>query len=714
MARGRMGLSLKFNIFTIALVLATALGVSAFMTYRQLSDKYQNLILHGEAIATMAAQNGEYAVYTHSREELERQLSYLHKAPEVAYAAFLDRDLKLLAERSYREELKNGPPTKSEQRRKFLGLLLGPEEERFVEVTSPIMGAAGGGENALFLDMGRQASELLGFVRIGLSLDSFRRDAALSLRLALSITLGILAVGVAVTMAMTRRIIAPVRRLADAARDIAQGRLTPVEVVSGSPEIHDLTEAFNSMTEKLSAYRQDVESYQLILERKAYVDELTGLANRALLKDHLKLALAQAARDKSSVALLFLDLDRFKHINDSLGHSLGDQLLKEIAERLGGCMRGGDTVARMGGDEFLIVLANLSQGQAKPAADLVAQKVGAALTPPFDLQSHEITATFSIGVALYPQDATDSEELIKYADAAMYAAKAQGRNTYQFYRPEMGLDGIRRLTLESAMRRALEREEFELHFQPQFCQFSDRVIGAEALVRWRREDGRTISPSEFVSLAEETGLILPIGEWVLQQACRAKREWIDRGYCGSNGFQYIAVNVSPRQFWHPGFVKRVLDILGQSRLDQGGGLEMELTESCLMHHSGDIMHTFFRFREAGVRFAVDDFGTGYSSLSYLKKFPLDVLKIDQSFVRGCTTDPGDAAIIRAIIAMTHGLGLKVIAEGVETEEQAAFLKRHGCGLFQGYYFGRPMIKREFEKRCLRPASEELPHKRAME
>jgi diguanylate cyclase (GGDEF)-like protein len=705
MARARMGLSLKFNLFIIALVLATALGVSAFMTYRQLSEKYENLLLHGEVIAAMAAQNGEYAVYTHSEEELERQLRYLQQAPEVAYAAFLDRDLKLLAEQAYREDLKIDPPTRSSQRGMFPRLLLGSSSDRFVEVTAPIMGAAGGGENALFLDMGRQASELLGFVRIGLSLDSFRRDAARSLRLALSITLGILAVGVAITMAMTRRIISPVRRLAEAARDIAQGRLTPVEVASSGPEIRDLTEAFNAMTEKLGAYRQDVESYQIILERKAYVDELTGLANRALLKDHLKLALAQAARDKSSVALLFLDLDRFKHINDSLGHSLGDQLLKEIAERLSQCMRGGDTVARMGGDEFLIVLSNLAQGQAKQASDHVAQKIGAALTPPFDLQAHEITATFSIGVALYPQDAADSEELIKYADAAMYAAKAQGRNTYQFYRPEMGLDGIRRLTLESAMRRALERDEFELHFQPQFCQFSDRAIGAEALVRWRREDGKTISPAEFISLAEDTGLILPIGEWVLQHACRTQKEWIDQGYCGSNGFQYIAVNVSPRQFWHPSFVKRAMEVIGQFDLGDTGGLEMELTESCLMHHSGDIMHTFFKLREAGVRFAVDDFGTGYSSLSYLKKFPLDVLKIDQSFVRGCTTDPGDAAIIRAIIAMTHGLGLKVIAEGVETEEQAAFLKRHGCSLFQGYYFGRPMSKRDFEKQCLRPVVE---------
>jgi diguanylate cyclase (GGDEF)-like protein len=706
MAPKPFGLTLKFNLFIASLVLATALSISLFLTLWQLSDRYDSLLRHGNTLALMAAQNGEYAVYTRSGEALTQQLHYLKGEPDLVYAVYMDRDARTLAATVYREGVRVPPLEAAETPQSFWHSLLDRHMPQAIEVSTPVMSAPGGMENAVFLDLDGNKTEVLGQVRIGLALDSFRREVVGSMRLALWVSCLILAVATLVAMLMTRRIIAPLRRLAAAAHGVADGYLAPVAIESGSAEIHELAEAFNTMTERLRVVRSDVESYQQLLERMVYMDDLTGLANRVLLKDHIKLALGQASRDDSAVALLFLDLDRFKHVNDSLGHSLGDQLLKDVAERLRMCMRAGDTVARMGGDEFVVVLNSLPNAEAEALAGKIAEKIAAALTPPFQLQSHEITATFSIGIAFYPRDATDAEELIKYADAAMYEAKAHGRNTYQYYRREMTHGGLRRLTLETALRRAIEREEFELYLQPQFCLNSARVVGAEALLRWIPESGDPISPGEFIPLAEETGLILPLGEWVIGTATRIKADWISRELC-CNGFRSIAVNVSPQQFWSQDFAQRVLRIIEDASANLADSLELELTESCLMHHSVDILRNFGTLREAGIRFSIDDFGTGYSSLSYLRQFPLDVLKIDQSFVRGCTEDASNAAIIRAIIAMAAGLGLEVIAEGVETRDQADFLAGHGCRLFQGYYFGRPTPVRQFEQQFLKAVPAEI-------
>jgi len=699
MAAKPLGITLRFNLFIALLVLATALSVSLFLTLWQLSERYDSLLRHGNTLAQMAAHNGEYAVYTRSSEALTQQLNHLQGEPDLVYAAYMDRDSRTLAATVYQDGARVPPPEQAEAPQSFWHSLLEHHGPPAIELSTPVLSSPGQMEDAVFLDLNRSKTEVLGQVRIGLTLDSFRREVVGSLRLALGVSSAILLAATLIAMLMTRRIIAPLRRLADAAHGVADGCLAPVAVESGGAEIHELAEAFNIMTERLRIVRADVESYQQLLERMVYVDELTGLANRVLLKDHIKLALGQASRDDSAVALLFLDLDRFKHVNDSLGHSVGDQLLKEVADRLRSCLRAGDTVARMGGDEFVVVLHNLPAKTAEALAGKIAAKVAAAVAPPFHLQNHEITATFSIGIAFFPRDAADTEELIKYADAAMYEAKSSGRNTYQFYRREMTHGGLRRLTLESALRRALEREEFELHLQPQFSRRSGRVVGAEALLRWLPEGGEPISPGEFIPLAEETGMIIPLGEWVMAAACAIKADWVKRGLC-RNGFRSVAVNVSPQQFWSQDFAQRALKILDQSAVTLADSLEMELTESCLMHHSADIMRNFASLREAGIRFSIDDFGTGYSSLSYLRQFPLDVLKIDQSFVHGCSEDASNAAIIRAIIAMATGLGLDVIAEGVETQEQADFLSAHGCHLFQGYFFGRPLPVWQFERQFL--------------
>jgi diguanylate cyclase (GGDEF)-like protein len=488
------------------------------------------------------------------------------------------------------------------------------------------------------------------------------------------------------------------KRLSLAAHNLIEGDMHPVSLDSGGPEIRELGHAFNLMISWLADYRNEVNSYQAMLERQAFYDELTGLANRTLLKEHLQQALSQSRRRNTSIALLFLDLDRFKYVNDTLGHSFGDHLLQGVSLRLRQLVRATDTVARMGGDEFVMILNDLNAGpiQARHESGLVAEQIAIALSQPFNIQGHDIGTSFSIGIALCPHDGKDNEVLIRNADCAMYDAKTHGRNTYRFYEPALQQYGARRLTLENGLKRALELGELHLYFQPKYDSIRRTLIGAEALLRWRFGH-EWISPVEFIPLAEETNQMLAIGDWVLQNALTTVADWRLRGVV-SDEFQ-ISVNVSPSQFWHPEFAVSTLKSIHGLVPNASGVLELELTESCLLRPSDDIKKTFNTLRMAGLRFAIDDFGTGYSSLSYLKQFPLDVLKIDQSFVRDCIDDPGDATIIRAIIAMAKGLGLDVIAEGVETMEHAAFLSREGCNLLQGYLLAKPMPADEFEDFC---------------
>ena len=416
-------------------------------------------------------------------------------------------------------------------------------------------------------------------------------------------------------------------------------------------------------------------------------DALTGLANRNLLLDRLELTLAQARRNESLTAVLFLDLDRFKIINDTLGHAFGDLLLKSTAERLQSCVRDEDTIARLGGDEFIVLLADLHNLQ---DAAIVAQKIIDALSQPILLEGSEIFVTTSIGITLFPHDGNDGNSLLKNADTAMYRAKEQGRNAYQFYTADMNAQASARLTMETGLRKALGREEFLLHYQPQVDLNTGNIVGVEALLRWRHPQMGLISPDEFIPMAEETGLIIPIGEWVLYTACAQCRNWPDAG-CGP---LRIAVNLSARQFRQKDLADTVARILNETGLDPRC-LELELTESILMQNASATIATLQALSSLGIQISIDDFGTGYSSLSYLKRFPINALKIDRSFVRDITSDPDDAAITTAIIAMAKSLNLKVIAEGVETAEQLAFLRRHQCDNGQGYYFSQPVAAEAF-------------------
>ena len=432
--------------------------------------------------------------------------------------------------------------------------------------------------------------------------------------------------------------------------------------------------------------RTITEHNQAHLYQLAHYDALTGLPNRLLLTDRLTQARAHAHRAERLVGVLLLDVDRFKAINDTLGHSMGDLLLREVAERLSGCVREGDTVARLGGDEFTVLLPELRYIE---DCATVARKILESLTRPFPLDGHEVFVSASIGITLYPFDES-IDTLLRNADTAMYHVKENGGNGFEYYTTEMSTASLKRLSLESALRRALERQEFVLHYQPQVDLVSGHVVGAEALLRWQHPEWGLVAPGDFIPLAEETGLIVPIGKWVLFTACRQAKDWQDAGHPPIT----VAINVSARQFYQKDFMDTVCEVLETTQLDPRY-LEIELTEGTVMQNGQATTAMLNELHKMGIQFSIDDFGTGYSSLSYLKRFPIDRIKIDRSFVTNITSDTDDAALASAIIAMSHALDIQTVAEGVETKEQLAFLRDRRCDQIQGYLFSRPIPAEEF-------------------
>jgi diguanylate cyclase (GGDEF)-like protein/PAS domain S-box-containing protein len=433
------------------------------------------------------------------------------------------------------------------------------------------------------------------------------------------------------------------------------------------------------LSERMSASDQ--------MDHLALHDSLTGLPNKALFNDLLGRAIADARRTETMVAVMFLDVNRFKVINDSLGHSVGDLLLKQVAERLVSTARDGDTVARWGGDEFTLIFTNVASTR---DAARVAQRIINSLAQPFDIGGKELFTTVSIGISIFPSSGEDVEALVQNADTAMYRAKDEGQSSYQFYSAKMNAGAGERLALEGNLRRALERTEFELFYQPQIDIKSGRIVSAEALVRWRHPELGLVPPKDFIPLAEETGLIVPMGDWIMRAACIQSRIWHDAGY---DGFR-IAVNLSARQFGQRDLHQNVLRILRETNADPRG-LELELTESLLINGESRVVAAMNDLTALGVTVSIDDFGIGYASYAYLKRYPVKALKIDQSFVKGMLSDTHDNAIVQSIISMAHNLGLTVIAEGVEAEEQRDALIELECDLLQGYFYGKPMPAEQF-------------------
>lgn len=425
------------------------------------------------------------------------------------------------------------------------------------------------------------------------------------------------------------------------------------------------------------------------LNYMAFHDALTGLPNRALFYDRLNHGLARAKRSGGKLVAMLLDLDRFKYINDSLGHDAGDLLLKAISQRLKECVRDMDTVARLGGDEFVVVLEGIHDIE---DVGFVAQKILATISRPITIQGHDISTTVSIGISVYPDDGTQADELLKTADIAMYKAKESGKNNYQFYAEGMNASAVNFLLLENDLRRAIEQDQLTLYYQPQFDLQTDSLVGMEALVRWQHPERGLVSPAHFIPLAEETGLIVPLSEWVLRRACEQQKTWLKSGrYAGK-----VAVNLSPRQFRQSNFPERVAEILADTGLP-ATHLELEITESSAMEHASETINMMNVLNQMGISLAIDDFGTGYSSLAYLKRFPIHKLKIDRSFICDVATNQNDAAIAKSIINLAHNMSLNVVAEGVEYDSQAKWLRERGCDQVQGFFYAKPMSAEQIEQ-----------------
>jgi diguanylate cyclase (GGDEF)-like protein/PAS domain S-box-containing protein len=437
------------------------------------------------------------------------------------------------------------------------------------------------------------------------------------------------------------------------------------------------------------------------MTHSAQHDVVTNLPNRLLLNDRITQSIALALRQNKPIAVIFLDLDRFKYINDSLGHATGDELLRSISKRLLAGVRASDTVSRQGGDEFVILLSEITYPE---DAATSARKILLSLNAPHSIGGHDLHIDGSIGISIYPGDGEDAETLIKNANTAMYHAKENGRNNFQFYKADMNLKAVERQSLEGSLHCALEREEFLLHYQPKVNLDTGEITGVEALIRWQRPDRGLVPPSDFVPIAEDCGLIVPIGRWVLREACRQAREWQDVGL----PFKRVSINVSATEFRAKTFLAGVSSILRETGLE-ARYLDLELTESVLMQHAESTASILQELKRTGVHLAVDDFGTGYSSLSYLRQFPIDVLKIDKSFVQQISGDPNDSAIVSAIIDMGKNLKQRVIAEGIETQEQLAFLQAQHCAEGQGYLFSRPLAAAQFAQLLQMGLTETIVH-----
>ena len=510
----------------------------------------------------------------------------------------------------------------------------------------------------------------------------------------------VLVVTGSISFVLSRAITRPIRAVAAAMQKIATGSLDERVPSAGLGEIDVLSASFNTMAENLE--ERTAELTEEVGQRKraedqmryhAYHDALTGLPNRALFQDRLAIALAQARRSRQMVGIMFLDLDRFKLVNDTLGHVIGDQLLQAIAKRLAGLVREGDTVARMGGDEFAVLVPTASG-----AVDTseVASRILKAFRQPWVVVDEEFHLTTSIGIAMYPSDGEDAETLLRNADTAMYRAKDEGRDGFQVFTTAMNEYIVKRVGLENELRRGLEREEFVLHYQPQVNVHTGQIVGVEALVRWQHPERGLVYPGEFIPLAEDSGLIVPLGEWVMRTACAQNKAWQEAGLPPMR----VAVNLSARQFQHPQLPDLVAKVLEETALAPQW-LDLEITESSVIRDMDFAAATLSEMREMGVHVSIDDFGTGYSSLAHLRRLPVDALKIDCSFVLDLTTDPDDAAIVTAVIGLAKSLNLRAIAEGVETEDQLAFLKKEDCHEAQGYFFDRPMPAEAVEKALAR-------------
>ncbi len=693
----RMGLLTKLNLLAIGLIVATALGVAAFLIGQQIRDESNRLRTQGLALAAMLAEVADEAISSSDMSNVVSVLDGLASDRDVAYVAVLDAQRRPLLTRGYGDATVPPTPPIPSFASAVTVTEAGRADLRHLELVVPVYASPRPDSH-----LGAAPRSTIGYIRIGMSFDQAWARMRANLIGALSVVAALLIIAVVVTLLLTRRLVAPMRQLMRAARAVGSGKLDVYVPAKSSDELGLLTHTFNHMTQRLAESQAEVATYQRTLEDKvtqrtkeleiataqayklAQHDILTGLPNRALLNQRLKQIVAQAARDGHQVACLFLDFDHFKRINDTLGHDAGDQLLQAVAQRLTSAVRESDTVARLGGDEFVLILPGLDPAHAAFEVMTVLTRVRESFLAPFRLADQTPTLTCSIGVSVYPVDATDPNGLIKQSDTAMYAAKEAGRNAYRFYTADMNVRVQARLQLETDMRRGLMDDEFFLVYQPQIDMDSGRALGVEALLRWRDPERGVIGPSEFIPIAEESGMIQALGARALRDACRQLMAWHRQ-----NMMLRLSVNLSVQQLQQDNWLSVVEDALRASGLPPRY-LDLEITESVIITHPERAVATLEKLKQMGVSITVDDFGIGYSSLSYLARLPIQGIKIDQRFVHGLEQNRSDETITQLIIAASHSMGLRVIAEGVETIAQFEFLKKHGCEEAQGYLISRPL------------------------
>ncbi len=715
----RWPLLTKLNLLTFILILVTASATTGFYLFQRWHVDESELRSQGSTVLAMLAEMSQQGLSAGDRTRFEAVLDNLEADGDFAYVMVLDPARNPILVRRFAESLRDvdvqglakeapvpapgatGSSDVAIQGRRYIDLIT-RVASRDAGAIAPPAPRGQADPPAEVMNALPAARVPVGFIRVGMTFERQRVQFRKTLIGALTVVASLVVVAIGATLLLTRRLVAPMRRLMRAARAVGSGKLDVYVPASSADELGLLTHTFNHMTQRLSESQAEVATYQRTLEDKvaqrtkeleiatahayklAQHDILTGLPNRSLLNQRLKQILAQAQRDGTHVACLFLDFDHFKRINDTLGHDSGDQLLQAVAQRLTSAVRESDTVARLGGDEFVLILPGLDPAHATFETMTVLARVRESFLAPFRLADQTPTLTSSIGVSMYPLDATDPVSLIKQADTAMYAAKEAGRNAYRFYTADMNARVQLRLQLETDMRRGLMDDEFFLVYQPQIEMQTGRAVGVEALLRWRDPERGVISPSEFIPVAEESGMIQALGARVLRDACRQVTAWHRQGM-----MLRLSVNLSVQQLQHDSWLGIVDEALSASGLP-AHYLDLEITESVIITHPEKAVATLVKLKQRGVSITVDDFGTGYSSLSYLARLPIQAVKVDQRFVHGLEQNGNDEAITQAIIALSHSLGLRVIAEGIETAAQFDFLKRHGCEEAQGYLISRPL------------------------
>ena len=746
----------RINALVVAILVSMTLLVSGFASVREYRLERDRLLAQLRDEATRRPDLAFY-LYFGNMEALASSLARLIEPPPVSSGIVRSVDgdtvlqlpdgasktapgLEVL--RSGLSEADNGLLSLDGNQQQvsggLLGSLIGPG--RNFQLTLPIISPA----NPLAEKVSQQAflaavaqpreekvRHVIGYLQLAVNQRALLIEVLPGILLVVVACLAFALLCLSMSLSLTRRITAPISRLAKLADGIASGQMQEPLKVKGGGEVEEIAHILNGVVTGISNYKLEMDvDHQLLsmkveertsqlsrrnaelnkaveqvtrtknrLRQMAYYDSLTSLPNRRLFTEQLSLLLKLSQRNGQMLALLFLDLDNFKRINDSLGHSAGDLLLREVGQRLSSCVRDSDVVAhyvdpsakidvsRLGGDEFTVVLNQVDKPE---SAAMVAERLMAALAEPMLIDGHELVVTPSLGIALAPEHAADVDGLLRCADTAMYNAKSAGKSNYLFYDESMEDEGLDRLTLENDLRKAIDNNELVLFYQPQVDTHSGRVVGVEALLRWQHPQKGLIPPFRFIPLAEEMGLIAEMGDWVIREACNQVKAFNEKGV----HLPKVAVNVSALQFT-PSFTRRVKELLHETGVDPTV-LELELTEGVVMGDTTASVKSLAELRELGVSLSIDDFGTGYSSLSYLSRFPLDELKIDRSFVIEAANSPEDASLVRAIVAMAKGLGLKLVAEGVETDQQYAFMTAEGAHVIQGYMFSKPVPADELE------------------